>query len=135
MLSACTESSNHPFTIRRQLGQEVIILRKFLANPLPASDPKDADIFVVPALIGSACMGGLYDTHCTTPLEEFGDDLFELLPFYNAETRHRHLFLGSIDKRNLTSKRRVCCSRVGLPGAIALDIWWSHRASPMSSCK
>ncbi|CAL1135256.1 unnamed protein product, partial [Cladocopium goreaui] len=101
MLSACTESSNHPFTIRRQLGQEVIILRKFLANPLPASDPKDADIFVVPALIGSACMGGLYDTHCTTPLEEFGDDLFELLPFYNAETRHRHLFLGSIDKRNL----------------------------------
>lgn len=101
MLSACSESSNHLFTVRRQFGHEVIILRKFLANPLPVSDPKDADIFVVPALIASACMGGLYDTHCTTPMEEFGDDLFEMLPFYNAETRHRHLFLGSFDKRSL----------------------------------
>ena len=28
----------------------------------------------------------------TTPLEEFGDDLFELLPFYNAATRHSRCF-------------------------------------------
>ena len=28
------------------------------------NDPTDADVFVVPALIGSACLGGLYDTHC-----------------------------------------------------------------------
>ena len=24
----------------------------------------EADLFVVPALIGTACMGGTYDTHC-----------------------------------------------------------------------
>ncbi|CAJ1441418.1 unnamed protein product, partial [Effrenium voratum] len=100
MLSHCTETSSAgKFSIYRQLGQEVIILRKLLAGP--TVPPEEADIFVVPALIGSACFSGLYSSRCSGPADGFPTDLHSRLPYYNSVTRHRHLFLASLDKRNL----------------------------------
>ncbi|CAJ1355506.1 unnamed protein product, partial [Effrenium voratum] len=100
MLSHCTETSSAgKFSIYRQLGQEVIILRKLLAGP--TVPPEEADIFVVPALIGSACFSGLYSSRCSGPADGSPTDLHSRLPYYNSVTRHRHLFLASLDKRNL----------------------------------
>eukprot|EP00929_Paragymnodinium_shiwhaense_P015444 TRINITY_DN123535_c0_g1_i1.p1 TRINITY_DN123535_c0_g1~~TRINITY_DN123535_c0_g1_i1.p1 ORF type:complete len:905 (-),score=169.00 TRINITY_DN123535_c0_g1_i1:105-2819(-) len=100
MLSACTEKRHvGDFSTARQWGAEVVILRKFLANPNRVYDPEIADVFVVPYLAGTACRLGGHHIRCTTSLTNA--KIFKHLPHYNLAKRHRHLFLASMDAHSL----------------------------------
>ncbi|CAE7402844.1 KIFC3, partial [Symbiodinium sp. KB8] len=106
VLSSCDEDRwAFKYSVARQRGEEIIILRKLLAGlscpQVKAARPEDADVFVVPYLAGLDCFLGGHKFRCPTRENKQAAELFSLLVHYSPATRHRHLFLATADIHSL----------------------------------
>jgi len=101
MRSPCTESKwAGKYSVKRQHGAEVIILRKLLASGTVVRDPHQADLFVVPYLAALDCTLGGAPFGCKER-RNHRTALFGNLTYYNHASRLRHLFLGSMNMVSL----------------------------------
>eukprot|EP00928_Gymnodinium_smaydae_P016342 TRINITY_DN16110_c0_g1_i1.p1 TRINITY_DN16110_c0_g1~~TRINITY_DN16110_c0_g1_i1.p1 ORF type:complete len:1202 (+),score=192.17 TRINITY_DN16110_c0_g1_i1:167-3772(+) len=101
----CKETSWSDFySVVRQLATEVVFLQKILRSPLLVSDPKDADLFVVPYFHALDCRLATFRNEAWQPRCRNSDLPYELwkhLSYYNATTASTHLFLASTEPHNM----------------------------------
>eukprot|EP00439_Symbiodinium_sp_Y106_P022968 s3862_g2.t2 len=88
VLSSCDEDRwAFKYSVARQRGEEIIILRKLLAGlacpQVKAARPEDADVFVVPYLAGLDCFLGGHSFRCPTRENKQATELFSLLVHYS----------------------------------------------------
>jgi len=104
--SVCTEvfSNSGLYSKRRFNRNGDVVLAKILdeyEGPLKTLDPREADLPVVPYPSAGDCECRMRSAKCwkDIPKEELRDGLVGKLAYFNASTKHKHLFLDSAIQR------------------------------------